>query len=171
MEGTLNSAGSVDPGPIGVQDRPSQRGTDMADKVDVLAVLDPKESQIVSGREWRFVRKDVRPMDVPVAPYAVGSVPTISKLRACWLFESTLAYMSLDAEEPPPQAIVDATRLAEARDAVAELIEAAEGLRFDVFELTTPELRTMFDGHKQIAVVHMETVRHLRAALASVKGN
>jgi hypothetical protein len=60
--------------------------------------------------------------------------------------------------------------LMEARVAVAELIEAAAGLRFDVFELTSPELRTMFDGHKQIAAVHMETVRHLRAALARVKG-
>jgi len=48
---------------------------------------------------------------------------------------------------------------------VKALREAASGLKFDVYKLTTPELRAGFGGVKEIAVVQMETVNPLREAI------
>jgi hypothetical protein len=49
---------------------------------------------------------------------------------------------------------------------VRALVEAARALKFDVWEITAPELRATFDGRKNLVVAHAETVLALRAALA-----
>lgn len=56
-------------------------------------------------------------------------------------------------------------RVAEVEAERDELRQAAHGLRFDVFSLTTHELQAAFDGKQSIAVVDMDTVAALKAAL------
>lgn len=48
-----------------------------------------------------------------------------------------------------------------------ELIAAAKTVQFDVYELTTPELRAAFEGKARIAVIQIDTVKALRDAIRS----
>lgn len=48
------------------------------------------------------------------------------------------------------------------------LREAANSLKFDLYELTTPELRAAFGGVKQVAVVQPDTLKTFRAAIESL---
>lgn len=52
--------------------------------------------------------------------------------------------------------------------AVANLISAAKAVRFDVFVVTTPEMRKLFDGRTHIAVLQPDTIESLKAALAAM---
>lgn len=63
-----------------------------------------------------------------------------------------------------------AARFENAIAAVSALIEATRGVKFDVYALTTPELQEVFDGQRRIAVVRMDTVAPMRAALARCGG-
>lgn len=56
----------------------------------------------------------------------------------------------------------------EARAAVAQLLKSAVEIKFDLYELTTPELQAAFDGQTRIAVVQIDSLTAFRAALAAI---
>lgn len=51
---------------------------------------------------------------------------------------------------------------------VAELVGAVKAVQFDVYELTTPDLIVAFGGKTRIAVVDVDSVKSLRAAVAGM---
>lgn len=58
--------------------------------------------------------------------------------------------------------------LTEARAAVNELLKSSAEIKFDLYELTTPELQAAFDGQTIIAVVQIDSLKKFRAALAAL---
>lgn len=119
----------------------------MSAPVDVLAVMKPADHLVSSENSWRFVRRYSH-------PEGVGGEAS--------LFETKCAFVSLDGHEPPPQAVVEARKLREARDAVSNLIKKVDEL------LSTHGEYRGYGGAGEAIEEHMRA--ELVLALARVKG-
>lgn len=119
----------------------------MSAPVDVLAVMSPAEQATSNETTWRFIRKYSHPK-------GIGGEAA--------LFEAKCAFVSLDGAEPTPHAWVDARKMREARDAVANLIEKVDDL------LSSHGEYRGYGGAGEAIEEHMRA--ELVAALARVRG-
>ncbi len=100
------------------------------EKVDVLAVMSPRESQITKNRDWRTV-STYRAPDI-VAPAGPSDDQTMTaKAVNRTLYEEVFAQCCVDDEKPKQYALIEVDELAKARDAVARLIEAVDRVFYE----------------------------------------
>ena len=74
-------------------------------------------------------------------------------------------YDLLDAPFYEVERLVPAATVTALEAEVERLRAAIRGIRFDTYELETPELVEAFDGNRRISVVHVETLHPLLQSL------